>query len=158
MTNEEIIASEFLLLSKDLASKYDELGMRASGRFERGLEVEVLSEGSRIKAILSGESYTTQLVFGRKPGAMPPVQAIEQWIQDKGIRPIEDSLSISSLAFLIARKIGEEGTKYFQQGGTDLVESVITPERIQSIIGKVSVFEVNKFTNGIVEELKRLAA
>lgn len=158
MSSEEIIAIEFDKLAKDLASKYEQLGMRASGRFAEELKTDIDVSDSRIKAILSGENYTTQLVFGRKPGNMPPIASIEQWIIDKGLQPIEDNLKISSLAFLIARKIAREGTEYFKQGGTDLVESVVTPERIQSIIDKVSVFEVTRFTSGIVDELKRIAA
>ena len=101
--------------------------------------------------------YTEQLIFGRRPGKFPPIAAIEKWIMDKGIT-LEGKITASSLAFLIARKIAKEGTKYFQQGGTDLIESVITPQRIQSIISKVKEINVTIVSRGLVEQLKKVAA
>lgn len=52
--------------------------------------------------------------YGRKPGKMPPINAIEQWINVRGITPkSKNGLPVSekSLAFLIARKIGRDGTE-----------------------------------------------
>lgn len=158
MTSADILHMEFELLKRDLVKRYDELGMRASGKFENELEVQVSESGSSITATLDGAHYTKQLVDGRRPGAFPPIQEIEQWIIDKGIQPIEEDLTTSTLAFLIARKIAREGTKYFQNGGTDLVDSVVTPQRIQSIIDKVSDFNVTSFVDGLTEELRKIAA
>lgn len=150
---DQILEREFEAIKTDLIKKYDELGMRASGNWARSLDVRV----SGLTAKLLGPKYTEQLVFGRKPGKFPPIAAIERWIREKGLKPIEDNLKISSLAFLIARKISQEGTQYFQQGGTDLIDSVITPRRIQSIIGKVSVFFVNEFVLTITNQLKEIS-
>lgn len=152
MTSEEILANEFDLIRRDLIAKYDELGLRASGAFER----ELFTEQRGLSVALFGAHYTEQLVNGREPGAFPPVANIEQWIIDKGIS--YSDISLSSLAFLIARKIANEGTNIFQQGGTDLIDSVITPERIQGIINKVSVFQVSEFVLNITNELKKIAA
>lgn len=153
MTATEILDKEFNLIKDDLIKKYDELGMRASGQWAKTLNVQT----SGLTTKLFGQSYTEQLVFGRKPGKFPPIALIEQWIHDKGIKPIEENMKISTLAFLIARKISEDGTQYFQQGGTELIDSVITPARIQSIINKVSVFQINEFVLRFTNELKTLA-
>lgn len=150
----QILEREFEAIRVDLIKKYDELGMRASGQWANTLETRV----SGLTAKLFGQSYTEQLVFGRKPGKFPPIGVIEQWIKDKGIKPIEENIKISSLAFLIARAISEKGTQYFQQGGTDLIDSVITPKRIQDIIDKVSVFYVNEFVLRFTNEFKTIAA
>lgn len=149
----EILQREFELLKDDLIAKHQELGMPASGNWERELEVRV----ERLSASIVGTPYTEQLVNGRAPGKFPPVAAIRQWIIDKPIHFV-GKIKLSSLAFLIARKIANDGTKYFQQGGTDLIEAVITPERIQSIIDKVSEFYIDTFTTEISGFLKKLAA
>lgn len=154
MTNQSaILEKEFELIKQDLIAKHIELGMPASGNWERSLVVEV----QRLKATITGAPYTEQLVNGREPGKFPPIKAIRQWILDKNI-PFLGKISLSSLAFLIARKISKQGTEYFKQGGTDLVESVITPERIQSILNKVSEFYIDSFTTEITGFLKKMAA
>tara|TARA_R110002012_G_scaffold190633_1_gene358210 strand:- start:19060 stop:19524 length:465 start_codon:yes stop_codon:yes gene_type:complete len=148
-----ILEKEFESLKQDLIAKHIELGMPASGNWERSLVVEV----QRLKATITGAPYTEQLVNGRGPGKFPPIAAIRQWILDKPIHFL-GKIKLSSLAFLIARKIAKEGTKYHKQGGTDLVEAVITPERIQSILDKVSEFYIDSFTTEITGFLKKMAA
>ena len=152
MTNEDILLAEFESLRDDIIHKYDELGMRASGDFANSLEIKQ----DRMHIELWGNHYVEQLVNGRAPGRFPPVEAIAKWIDDKGIQALD--ISVSSLAFLIARKISQEGTEYFKQGGTDLIDSVVTPKRIQSIIDKVSQFYVDDFVLNVTNELKALAA
>lgn len=153
-TAQQIIAREFELIVIDLKAKHVSLGMKSSGKWERGLEVQTAEFSGKIL----GEKYTTQLVQGRKSGKFPPIQAIRQWIVDKGIvNKIKGEISVSSLAFLIARKIAKEGTKYFQQGGTDLISSVITPARIQSIIDKVGAEILISEVNIIKNEFKQIA-
>jgi hypothetical protein len=153
MTNEEIILEEVEMIKMDIVKRYHELGMKASGQFEQ--EAETVKEGK--KYFIKGSDYSGVLVKGRKPGTMPPIQQIENWIKAKGIKPIEDNISISSLAFLIARAIKEKGTKYYQQGGTDLLDSVITPERMQQIINRVSEFNIIDLKNKIMRTLKEAA-
>jgi hypothetical protein len=157
MTTQEILKVEFEEIKKDLIKSYEEKKIKASGKWAKSLEVEVIQKEYKHTARIFGEKYTEQLVFGRKPGAFPPIKAIEQWIKDKGIQPIEKNLKISSLAFLIARKISQEGTKYYKQGGNDFIEKIITPQRIQEIIDKVSELNVTVFTRGLIEQLKQVA-
>lgn len=146
-----ILKQEFDSLKNDLIAKHESLGMKASGNWIESLE----NRSKGLSGQLWGEAYTEQLVNGRKPGKFPPIKMIEKWIYDKGITP--DGISYSSLAFLIARKIAKEGTKYFKQGGTDLIEAVITPQRIQSILDKVSEFQISSFTSEVRGVLKQMA-
>lgn len=154
MTDREILQQEFQLIKQDLIKKHNELKMKASGKWEQSLEVEVKDN----KATLYGMHYTYQLQHGRTPGKMPPIQAIEDWIINKGIKPISEKMKTSTLAFLIARKIKQEGTKYFKQGGTDLIDSVVTPERIQKIINRIARVYISQFTSEIIDVLKKHAA
>ena len=151
MTNEQILKEEFNLIRIDLVRRHEELGMKASGKWIEGLEVDVRG----LTGILRGEHYTEQLVNGREPGKMPPVEAILQWILNKGIRP--DKGTVNSLAWAIAKKIAKEGTEYYKEGGTDLVDYVITPERVQRILDRVSEFNVSAFTTELTNVYKDFA-
>jgi hypothetical protein len=150
MTTKDILRQEFDDIATDLAAKHIELGMKASGRWLDSLEVQVSDDNAKLLA----NNYTRQLVNGRAGGSFPPIESIKQWIQDKGI---QSDIPVSSLAFLIARKIAREGTEYFKQGGTDLVESVITPQRIQRIIDLVGNSLTNNFVDVLVRDLKQAA-
>ena len=130
MTTEEILQIEFDMIAVDLKAKHIELGMKASGKWVESIDVETTPNS----ATIFGEDYTEYLVEGRKPGKFPPIDAIKKWIFDKGIT---SDIPVNSLAFLIARKISQSGTKYFQQGGTDLIDAVITPKRTQAIIDRI---------------------
>lgn len=66
---------------------------------------------------VSLENYWRYIEYGRRPGKMPPVSAIENWINVKQIIPHSMTLksgktvipTIPQLSFLIARSIGRRG-------------------------------------------------
>jgi hypothetical protein len=150
----EILIQEFESIKKDIITLYDQKGMRASGNFAESLEVVVNSETS-VKII--GNDYAVQLEQGRNAGKFPPIKAIEQWIKDKGVfNEVLQKIKVSSLAFLIARKIAKNGWKREKFGGVQLISSVITDERIQSIIDKVGEVETIKFTNELIDMLQSI--
>ncbi|WP_396195922.1 hypothetical protein [Flavobacterium sp.] len=150
----KILSKEFELLKDDLIKAYDAKGMRASGKFADSLEVRV----NGLTAQLWGESYAQKLETGRRPGAFQPISAIEQWIKDKGIaNRIQGEISISSLAFLIARKIEQRGWKREEYGGVELISEVVTDVRIQKIIDEVGVEQAMIYSTEIINLTKELA-
>lgn len=128
---ESIIIPESVMLAalkkaiEILIARYDQLDMRASGRWAE--ELEALVEGN--VGIIRGEDYTEYLTKGRKPGGAPPVQVIYQWMLDKKTFRGEKSLG---RAFAIAKTIGERGTSWYQIGGTDLLEILQDNEALQA--------------------------
>lgn len=147
----QVLSKEFEALKKDLILAYDAKGMRASGKFADSLEVRV--EG--LTAQLWGENYAQQLETGRKSGKFPPIDAIKKWIEDKGIASrIQGNISVSSLAFLIARKIAREGWKREQFGGVELISQVVTDQRMQKIIDEVGVEQALKYTTEITKMIQ----
>ena len=140
----DLLETEFEALKNELIAKYDEMGIRASGNWAEKLEVETTNDG-----VTLWEPYSLE---GRKPGKQPPSEAIEQWLKEKGIAArLEKEITVTSLAFLIARKIGREGWK---RDGTPLVSSIVTPERIQQIIDKIGEEQLNTFTATILSHFK----
>jgi hypothetical protein len=112
----------------------------------------------KVEATPNGYSITAaDYINGRGPGKPPPSKAIEEWLQQKGIAArLEKNMTISSLAFLIARKIGREGWKP-KAGTVDIVDIVVTPERIQQMLNNVGAVYLDNFTNTIINYLKQAA-
>ena len=80
-----------------------------------------------IYSTMVGWNHILTLETGRKPGAPPPTDPILSWLQFRGINPPD--ISQDSLAYLIARKIGREGSmvwrEYTKNGkGTGILSSV----------------------------------
>lgn len=67
-------------------------------------------------------AYITVLEDGRKPGKFAPPEVIREWLDDKPVAYTGNSdfgkaLSKDSLAYLINRKMKEEGSLLWKQGG-----------------------------------------
>ncbi len=77
-------------------------------------------DGNRL-TIFSNKKHFTVLETGRKAGKFPPLETIEKWIEDKPV--ILQDITKKSLAYLIARKISEEGSLLYRQGGNSGVIS-----------------------------------
>jgi len=145
-----VLSKEFEKLKSDLIIAYDAKGMRASGKFADSLEVMIFNDESSYKAQLWGEDYAQQLETGRQGGTYPPIDAIKKWIIDKGVfTQALQNIKLSSLAFLIARKIYRNGWKRQGYGGVDLISQVITPERLQNIIDEVGAVEAMRISSEI---------
>jgi hypothetical protein len=144
--NDKIIKEEMEAIRVDLIAAYNASGKRTSGEFEQGLEINYQPN----KATLSGYVY----LAGRAAGKQPPMQPILNWLQQKGITPIDAKMKISTLAYLIARKIGREGTK--KENHLQIYDQVITPERIDSILERLNQINVTAFINEVNVMLTKL--
>lgn len=107
-------AQEFIL--KDQREK----GIYSSGESANSTRIEAKDNSGQ----LYGADYFTQQKQGRAPGKFPPIEAIIQWIKEKGIQK-KDNISDRSLAFIIARKIAKSGTDIFtgKRKGLDFEEA-----------------------------------
>ena len=92
--------------------------MNASGSMADSLGYKW--DGKKL-VIFSSEKYFTVLETGRKPGKQPPSSTIEAWLESKPLQL--QGISKKSLAFLIARKIGKEGSLLYRKGGNSGVIS-----------------------------------
>lgn len=104
--------------------------------------------------IYSTEKYFTVLETGRKPGKRPPISVIEEWVKNK---PIASDINTKSLAFLIARKIGEEGSLLYRQGGNSgVISDFINQTKIQEdlinlLTDSFRDYVINEFINKSVD-------
>lgn len=87
----------------------------ASGDLLNNIEYEVTRGDFTYTIYVKMKDYWYYVENGRKAGKMPPIDNILNWIRVKPVlpRPNADGKlpTPQQLAFLIARKIGEEGTE-----------------------------------------------
>lgn len=87
----------------------------ASGDLLNNIEYEITRGDFTYTIYVKMKDYWYYVENGRKAGKMPPIDNILRWIRVKPVLPrpnAEGKLPTpQQLAFLIARKIGEEGTE-----------------------------------------------
>lgn len=87
------------------------------GILRAGTATEQRSMGRKLRGlVVNPVSYAWPVEAGRRPGKMPPVDAIKLWVIRKGIARGKEA---DSAAFLIARAIGRRGTQgsqMFEEG------------------------------------------
>lgn len=112
--------------------------MNASGKTAQSIHYEI--DETEIR--LYGAKHIFALEFGRGPTSGGAASGgslrdrIRVWIDEKGITPTPGANgktpSKDSLAFLIARKIHNEGTEIFKQGGrSGILTDVINQDTLQ---------------------------
>ncbi|MXN91287.1 hypothetical protein GR160_08600 [Flavobacterium sp. Sd200] len=149
LTHRLLLADEFELLKQEIIAAYETSDMESSGDWANSVKAEPTLNGHRLTA--------ADYINGRDPGKPPPSEAIEEWIVKKGIAVrLEKNITLSSLAFLIARKIAKLGWRP-KQGTEDIIEQVVTPQRIQQILDKVGESYLIDFTDQIINHIKQAA-
>ncbi len=109
MRDNEAIYKKYLEeLRTKLIEEYKNLGLEASGEYERGLEYEIDKDVLRVEA----PYHSWFMEHGREPSKkFPPREAIENWIEVKKGLPSIFRERKKQFAYLIARKIAKEGIK-----------------------------------------------
>ncbi|RMZ60059.1 hypothetical protein D1632_10750 [Chryseobacterium nematophagum] len=131
LTHDEIEKVLDQVITLFLIPRFRELGMEATGEWLETLEKEAGENSGTIR----GRSYSQQLAKGRPPGKMPPVEALEKWVQAKfGLT----GTKAKSRAYAVAKKIEKLGTSWYQQGGSDLLEVLNEPATLQYIQDELS--------------------
>ena len=117
------ILTEFLSTLDEYAEKAKELykrkltdkGINASYKLLNSVETVVRRNDDEFIVSINLEEYWYYVENGRGPGRFPPVSKILDWIRIKPVIPYSDSRgrlpTEEQLAFLIARKIAEQGTE-----------------------------------------------
>lgn len=131
-----------LLERKGARGRFESVA-NASGKLAESVRSEV--KGGELTIYAS--DYIYYLENGRQPGKPPPRDVIKQWILDKGIIP--EDITIDSLAYLIQRRIAEEGTTIYQANGSDILSSIFDIELVNSLqdefAGLVAIEIIDEF-------------
>lgn len=132
-------------LVNNLKNDIDSKGVNASGKFKESLRYEVKQDEKTISLEIYGEDYAKFIEHGRKPGGMPPVEAIRTWIKDKGLNLPKGA------EFAIAKSIEKKGTRMFQGSGfydKPITQTLSTErdiiEKVYDLVGDIELLEIQR--------------
>lgn len=157
MDKDEIYMKYLERLRLKLIAKYEEFGLRASGKYADELEPETQGD----KLIMYGAFHSQFMEHGREPGKFPPRSVIEEWIDTKSGLPSVFREKRSQFAFLIARKIAKEGITVpneFNKG--QVISSVVDDflaNDIQEMLQELGDIYLVRIKSDVVQILKQAA-
>lgn len=92
-----------------ILDRHKQAGQYTTGRTSSTLRIIPTENGYQ----LYGWKYAGTYDEGRKPGGMPPVEAIEEWIMAKGLT-FDKPNNLRHYAWAIARMIAVRGTRRYR--------------------------------------------
>lgn len=128
----KIVSDGLQGLRQRIIANHEAAGQVASGRTRDSLKVEMTGEGG----ILWGRQAFGVLETGRKPGKVPRgfYGIILKWVKDKGIQVGNPK----SFAYLVARKIANEGTRLYRSGQKEDIYSTEVEKTVQDISERIA--------------------
>jgi hypothetical protein len=120
-------------------------GKVASGRTLASLRTSVLSSTSVAIGSLYGGDWWKYVGNGRGPGRMPPVGAIQQWINSKG-------LNLS--AWAVAKRIALDGSRDHRLGRTNIFTDSIAAWQEGEVFEAVGAAGVEVFGDAYVQSVR----
>lgn len=151
MTAPQIVTAYMEQTRQDLIKSYQDKGLKASGRYAKGLTFEVSDDGKVLKAFMESEHYVWYMEQGRKPNKEKTAKQarslghiLEQWVKDKGI-----SVNPYAAAWKIVRE-GIQVPNRYNPG--DVVEDVVTNEWFDGLVKELS----DHFIFVVTTEVERL--
>lgn len=144
MLNLEDVVKEFLTsLQSAFVAYLAENNRNTTGQSSASIQVvNVTNDGGQLIG-----SPAIQWVFtGRSPGGFPPLSKIIDWLNARGLP--------RAMAWPVAKKIAEEGTKLFQQGGrtNNAFTQILTPnviDKFSKSIADILAVEINSDIMGV---------
>lgn len=90
--------------------------------------------------------------YGRGPGKPPPMDAIEKWVKYEGI--IIGNLSTRGTAYVIAKSIGEKGTKNWVPGAPDALTEALN-KHLFEYVKNVNTKHLDDTSKKLNEQLEK---
>lgn len=152
----EIVLTYLKDFSATVIRNMNEKDRNASRRFVNSIKQRVEEQGDTINGQVTALEYFKWMDQGRGPGKFPPRQTIEDWIRVKNIKPFTDKkgrpIPIKSQAFLISRKMANEGTTIFRRKQNDMViASALQSKPIRSLAQELIKAQVQDFKQMVKE-------
>lgn len=122
---------------------------RATGNLQN-FQTHITLNDTTLSVSFELEDYWKYVEYGRGPGKQPPIDKIEEWVRVKPIipNPINGKIpDTRQLAYLIARKIGREGTP-----AQHPLSNTMWSEEVNILINAIKRNIVEQVTKSLTEE------
>lgn len=154
------IAAELTAIGAEFIAEYrailHERSLSQSDELPGSMQAEIIEDDHALNLAIVLAGYWYFVERGRGPGKQPPLQNIADWVERTGIAALANTdgknISVRSLAFLIARKIGREGT-----AGKHIVNDIIANnyERWIIRIQGAAARDVQSSVNRLIKKLTK---
>jgi len=151
LTDVEIISQAINSIRLDIIKSQESKKLRASGKSASELQVNINETFGQI-VDPKGSFYEQE--FGRKAGTYPPFKAIYDWLAYRkyGFN-WKDEKERRSMTFAIMHKNKMKGSFTFIHGPTNVIQDVVTPERITAIAQAFAGKYASSVASDIVKDL-----
>ena len=144
------------LIVNRLAQNLDEDNSNASGDLDESITFRLFNQGSTVGVKILMNDYWEFVDKGRKPGKRPPIDKIKGWLTYPNVKSklghsdkfsVTDIAQVNSLAYSIAKKIGDKGTK-----GNDFATDVFESDLVQKDLANTLLEAVIADTDLFLED------
>ena len=146
VTVEEIKKVMDEVVEKFLIPRFNELGMNATGDWLKA----VGGEAEPGKGLIMGLDYTEQLVKGQEPTTVP-LPDLKRWAKAKF--KLSDNVA-ASVAVRVQRKIKEEGTTWYEKGGSNLLEVLEEQDTINFVNMKLRQYATPRIQEQLIRQIR----
>lgn len=149
---------------EQLRKSIQDKGITATGATQRSIEYRLQGE-KEIDIISTAGDHAPvgTLQWGRRPGKMPPIQKLKEWIlakkinvtpipykSEKGGKYTPAERGLNRLAFFIAKNIAKRGTDRYRNTRTDVYTPILN-----ETIDLFRQYIATNATNNVVKALKK---
>ncbi len=135
------IGDEFV---KRLKQEFDQKNLNDTGEARDSL----IAQAKEGRLLIWGLARVLFLEFGRRPGEFPPVDVIQGWVERKlGVSKSESK----GVAFVIARKIAEEGTDIFTDRAKGLQIELVLKEMYDELSKVILDLNTKEISDGLIK-------
>lgn len=155
---EKVLNDYLETVKQEIFLSQNQLGITASGFSENNTRI---TSGLSGRAFLSAPRYLTTNFdrVGRRAGGFAPIQPIKDWIAVKGIQLRDQKtgrfMSRDQGAFLIARKIGQQGTDIYSGKRPGIPIKRILKEQLPTAGRQLAKAYANEMINEVNKAIKR---
>jgi hypothetical protein len=150
MTQKELILNLLTNIKSDITQVQYEKGIIASGRSAASLQEQATEKTGEL---LGSKSFDYQ-EFGRPPGKQPPTGTIARWIEDKRLTP-PNGWTVMGFAYVIARKIGLEGTRIWRDKSLGIPITQIITDNVDRFAEDLGESLFNQISDQIMKSFKQ---
>lgn len=136
---------------KELVQQYDSLGLRASGKFEKGLVNETENQKTRL---IDTYGHSLYMVNGRAPNKNQSPEKLKAWVGWAGstfLKQWVDDKGLSVSPFAVAWKIAKSGVLVPNKNNSGKLMDIFTQNKFDNLGVEILNYEVTNIKSEIIK-------